>query len=263
MKYLFDICVYNWNQYWGDGLILILLAGAAAFVLIRERRNRAAMLLLGCLLISAGLFFFPVSAGVIRRVIGRGVYWRVLWLIPMIPLIAFGLSSLVVSAKWKALRIILAGLAAAAVIVTGSNVFSVENYQQFSNPEQVPDEVAEIGRKLQEHADGREILVAADDYVATYLRVYDPSIKMIYGRDYQGAASRKDKLIYRYINVWPDTDYVRLCKLAVYNRLDYIVMKKPSEEGKRILAKGRFRIVSRVRNYVILENRRKIQERQV
>ncbi len=257
IKHLFDICVYNWNKHWGDGLILVLLAVCILILLLRERKNKAAMLLLGYSLILAGLFFFPVSAGIIRKAIGKQVYWRVLWVVPLVPFIALGLSSAVMSGKWKWFRGILAAAATAAVIVTGENAFSVENFERLPNPEQVPEVVVSIDRQIRLRSGGEDVLAAADDYIASYLRVYDPSIKMIYGRIHNGAISHNAVWIYKYINTWPYTNYKRLRRRAKLEGLDYIIMREPSDEGKKILARGGFRQVSTEGDYAILENRRK------
>lgn len=260
MLHLFDICVQNWNLYWGSKWILLLLAACILFLLTRERKNTAAMLTLGSLLILISVYFFPFSASVIRRSIGKRVLWRVLWVIPLFPLLALGLTSMVRSAKWKVVRILIAAAGCAAIIATGQNALSTENYRKLSNEEQIPDVVVSIGQQIQSRSDGREVLVAADDYVASYLRIYDPSIKMIYGRYHSGALSNNAIWIYKYINTWPYTDYRRLRRRARLEGLDFIIMQEPSEEGREILSRGGYQVVSAAGDYVILQRQRKSKQ---
>ena len=40
-------------------------------------------------LLALAAFFFPISAWILQKCIGAEVYWRVLWVVPVVPLLAY------------------------------------------------------------------------------------------------------------------------------------------------------------------------------
>ncbi len=65
-------------------------------------------------------------------------------------------------------------------------------YKKVQNVQKIPDEVVSICNLINEQKEeNEEIYLATDDKIASYVRVYDPSIKMPYGRGGKGASGKK------------------------------------------------------------------------
>ena len=92
MKEIIKQTVVFWENYWGDSLMMWLLLAAALFLLIFRRKKKSTRYLLLYLAAVLIVFFCPVTAKIIQKCIGELVYWRVLWLLPTIPVIAVALT---------------------------------------------------------------------------------------------------------------------------------------------------------------------------
>ena len=66
---------------------------AVLYLLIfREKIKKPDTILLVYLVISLAVFFCPITAKIIQKCIGELVYWRVLWIVPSVPVIAFAMT---------------------------------------------------------------------------------------------------------------------------------------------------------------------------
>ena len=76
----------------------------------------------------------------------------------------------------------------AVIGISGKSVWSEENYVQVHNYQKVPDEVAQVCNLISDQLEeGETVCVAADDYLAAYIRVYQPSFYMPYSRAGKGS----------------------------------------------------------------------------
>ena len=81
-------CVRIWNKYWGAGWALIPFLVGAAFLLVFRRKDKEVKNLLLTAVSGVFVFFFPLAAKLMWKFIGMDVYWRVLWIVPVMPLTA-------------------------------------------------------------------------------------------------------------------------------------------------------------------------------
>ena len=86
--------IFWWEQYWGSSWYPYLWAAAFLYLLIfeRKRKNTGYLIAFQCLL--CFLYFCPVTAALIQKCIGGLVYWRVIWLFPVVPALALVVTSL-------------------------------------------------------------------------------------------------------------------------------------------------------------------------
>ena len=213
-----------WNAYWGDGYFQYLLLASGIYLLIRKwkEKNIRALLMGGLLILF--LFVCPITAWIIRKCIGKSVYWRVLWLLPTIPVIAAATADLLKERKWF-LRLILTICFLGAVFFSGKDMFSADNYLRVTNNQQISDTVAQICEIVKQHAGGKKIKLATDDFVASYARVYDASIKMPYGRGGQGAANKRAKKLFRLIS--NGRFYKKMAVYAKRCKCNYLALSMP------------------------------------
>lgn len=248
----------TWNRYWnGSGYWLLLLAAVAVLLLFGRKKSVRELGIYQ--LLAAFAFFFPVSAWVIQKCVGELVYWRTLWLFPVVPAIALAMSLLVKKCRSSLGKGALAALFLALIVVSGTSVWQAGNFVKVGNRQQVPDTVAEISRIVTENRTSKDSLVAADDYLASYLRVYDPSVKMPYGRQARGTSSRPAKALYLEI-MNPEPSYRRIAKRAKVIDCELFVAQVPEEKlgsVRKRLKKYGFTLVGKADGYAVFQDKNK------
>ena len=205
MKEIIDWIVTNWNMYWGDGSFLCLLLAAVIYLIGWKRKKRSVRQALVYLLASLFLFVCPLTAGIIQKCVGETVYWRVLWILPVTPVIALAGAELPEEKHIDFLHSGLAVVFIAAVIICANSLLHSGNYSRTYNYQKVPD-----------------------DHIASYVRVYDPSIIMPYGRRTKGSLDRKSRSLYNAINS-ASPDYGRIAELAADKKCSFISVAIPED----------------------------------
>ncbi len=246
-----------WKQYWGEGLYPYLLFAAALYLFLFHRKKAASRQMLLYTTVFLFLFFFPASAWIIQRCIGPEVYWRVLWLLPVVPLVAYAGTEFV---EGFGKSRILQGTAFLAVIVLivccGKSVWQAGNYTAVHNYPQVPDEAAQVCRLVNEQKETDETLyLAADDYLAAYIRVYDPSIYMPYSRGGKGAAHAASLELYQELSA-PSPNGARVGELAKKLGCNYLTCAALSGEQQALLEQAGYYLLGTMDRYAVykLEN---------
>ena len=85
MREILQNALTSWDKYWDGSIYPYLLLGAALYLLFFEKKRKQAGYLLGYLVITLALMFCPVTAALIEKCIGGMVYWRVVWILPAVP----------------------------------------------------------------------------------------------------------------------------------------------------------------------------------
>ena len=230
MHSVFSHAISIWRLYWSDGYVAHLLAAAVIFLLIFRRKNKrtAQLLLPGALALF--LFFFPPTAWLIMKMVGEDIYWRILWIVPAFPVLAFAGTELV-RARRMLLQPVLALVLCAAIVLTGKSMYQAGNYTLLHNPQQVPEEVPHICAFLHEYAQENGlpyVYAAADDHLATWLRVYDPSILMPYGRYGRDALNVYARALHSRLSA-QDGEYAKITNDAKLLRCRFLIVPGTSE----------------------------------
>lgn len=231
MKEFMEQIVAFWNNYWGEGLVAWLLLAAVIWLLLFRRKKETVKYLLFYLAVSLFIFFCPFTAGIIQACIGENVYWRVLWLAPSTPVIAYAMTEFLRERKklWKPLS--LAGCIA-LIVLCGKGIYQAGNYHPVHNYQKVPDEVAGICNLIKQDAGDTPFMLAADNYIGPYVRVYDPSISMMFNREWRGGYGAGSNRLYLEINA-PVFNYRNIAAVGRGTFCNYLVVKIPNEEQKK------------------------------
>ena len=96
-----------WETYWGSSWYPYLWAAAFLYLLIFERKRKNAGYLIAFQCLLCFLYFCPVTAALIQKCIGGLVYWRVIWLFPVVPALALAMTSLLSRIRKKSLQAVL------------------------------------------------------------------------------------------------------------------------------------------------------------
>lgn len=246
----------NWNRYWNGSWYPYLLLGAVLYLLIFERRKKKTVYLSVYLLLVSFLFFCPVTARVIQKCIGELVYWRVLWIFPVFAVIAAAFTSLAGRIRKKGARAFVVFICLALIVTGGTSVWQAGNYIKVANNQKVPQESAEAAEIIRSLRSSEDAIVAADNVIAPYLRVYDPSIQLAFGRDGRGKRSSKNgKRLYDHLNA-ASPDYENVAKRAILEKCEFLVFAPPQEqreESRQILAEYGYQKVAEINNYDIFQ----------
>ena len=249
MKEILKQSVNFWQSYWGDSLMPWLLLASVLFLVIFRRKKKSTKYLLLYLFLVLVLFFCPPTAKIIQKCIGSLVYWRVLWLLPVAPVIAVAMTEFL-KEREGVIQFILVAVAAVVVALCGKGICQAGNYKLVHNYQQVPDEVAAICEMVKQDARDAEFLLAADNYIGPYVRVYDPSIYMLFNREGRGGTGEGVRQLYLEINA-PVFNYRNIASSGKRLSCNYLVVKIPNEQQKSELELYGYREVGTAGSYAL------------
>ena len=145
---------------WIFPLLLIVLV----FILWKEKDDMRKLLLGVLPLLFLFIYWCPLTGMLFMKLLGENVYWRILWLILIAVLIPYGFCLLIGHLKgWLRQGTFLIGMA--VIVLCGTPLFKSEEFQASTNDYKIPQNV-----------------VAVCDLLP-YIRLYDPSITLEYGRN--------------------------------------------------------------------------------
>ncbi len=252
MKEILEWIVSTWNSYWGTGYYYVLFLLALGYLLIMRNKSREKKWFLAYVVAALLVFLCPVSAEIIGRCLEKEVYWRVLWIVPAAAVIALAGTELVRNRK-RGIRVTVILLFVAAAAFCGKSIWNSQNYEIVHNYQKVPDEVAAICNMIAQDAGGDVVRVASDDHIASYIRVYDPSMLMPYGRSGRGAVSANARKLYLEI-IAPAPNYENIAALAHEEECNYLVIEMENEAQKEILAANGYEEVGMINEYGVFRS---------
>ena len=180
--------------------------------------------------------------------LGLYAYWRILWIVPVIPVVA----SLVpmISEKFgnKWIKGLVVGVGAVAIILGGTFVYQTNRGQfvEAANADKVPWYVAEIADKLLELKDKPRVIV--QDPIGVYIRQYSGEIDTLYGRDMVGYIAYPSKIAKEISEIIsnPEMDTEQISQFMIDDGYDYLVVAN-ERKGKNL------KYVDTVAGYYIYE----------
>ncbi len=179
--------------------------------------------------------------------IGLYAYWRILWIVPVVPIVATVVPAFteryseVAALKnpWKnAGKLLLTLLGVVAVIFGGTFIYETNRGQFYKaeNKSKLPDYVVQIADRLLELEDHPKII--AQDPIGVYIRQYTGKIDTLYGRDitanYIGFPS-DDAITAHSILSNPESDPSKLNTMMLNNGYNYLVMTERNAEGFELI----------------------------
>lgn len=249
-----------WRRFWGEGFFFLPVLAAYIYLALRKRRApfvKELLIFSGLLLM---FFFLPPVYAVIRRMTGESVYWRLLWVLPFFPLTACAAVHLSREAGTVVLRAVLILAACVCIALSGKSILAGNTYERVHNNQQVPDLAAGLCAMIDADREGREVLVAANDTLAAFIRVCDPALLMPYGRAKHGAATREAVWVYTLLNQAPDCDWRLLARKADTAGIDYLIAASPTKKGIRYLRRRGYEILGSVEDSTVFVQRKEYEK---
>lgn len=266
MKDVISNIIFWWQLYWQEGIFQYLLLFAALYLLVFRRRHPGTRQILPYTAAVLFLYICPLSALVIQKCIGASVYWRMLWLLPTVPVIALAgaeyLGSILdhIHINRRLLNILLTLVFILTAALCGKTLLASGDYVKVSNLQKVPEEVAQVCNIVLEHADPEDdvLMVAADEHLASYIRVYDSSIHMPFGRRGKGALTAPQRRLRRLLNA-EKLRYKRIARRAQQADCDFVVVKITESYRPRYMKKNGYKMISQVNTYGIFKRYKVIE----
>ncbi|MDO5422588.1 MAG: hypothetical protein Q4F41_02540 [Eubacteriales bacterium] len=216
------------TMYWGDMRMLLLFAAAVCILIFWKKLGKYRVGLLALLAGLLILVFNPLSQYVWTNVMREHLYWRMFWILPAVPVMAFVMTGLVQSRKkWK--NALIGACVIAAIAVCGQSAYRGANFQKADNRFKLPQEAVMVADYMLTRDGETKALVADELYC--YIRQYTSKVSLLYGRDIIGYTAPVKKgftKIHAAMNAeHPDVEY--LIKKARKYGCQYIVWNSAKE----------------------------------
>ena len=166
------------------------------------------------------VFLCPISYMIYGRISESVTYYRLLWLIPEAQTICYALSKLCASFSGKK-KTVMTICVSLLICACGSLMYRNMYMHPAENMYHVPDYVVDICDAL--HVEGREVQVLVPDEMQQFVRQYDPSICIPYGRQYMLGVYMDEDELRDAMNEEP-RDAEKIGMLATYRFVHYIVV---------------------------------------
>lgn len=169
-----------WQNISGSGVLTALYVCALVFLFFQEKEKYKRILLVYLPAFWIGILFLPITYRIIAEIIDEELYYRFFWMLPMTLVIAYALVQ-AYHLYCGAYKKLLALGTAAVLVFCGDFVYDNWRYSAAENQYHVPQSVVDICDLM--HAEGREVMAVFPSELMQYVRQYDSTICMPYGRN--------------------------------------------------------------------------------
>jgi hypothetical protein len=205
---------------WIFPLLLICILG-----ILWKEKDWTKKILLGILpLVFLFFYWCPVTGMVFMKTLGENVYWRILWLLLLAIIIPYGFCLLIQKAHGLMRNVIFAGCMA-VIIFGGKQVLSDEWFESSVNAYKIPQNVIEVCELLPSN-----IHAMVSNRLMPYIRMYDPTITLEYGRNalgFNGQEEVEGPMANLYVEAQkPEIDLSVLAPLAKSEGCTFLIFSK-------------------------------------
>ncbi len=223
----------------GGALHWLLFLGALAVCFFLGQQERKKLFWPSVMVL---IFFFnPLFYGYVGVRFLGGVYWRLLWMLPVSFVIAYVLTRLVSKLRKNVVRVLAIMLACVCIIVTGKPIFSQETYKESQNVYELPQAAIEISDYVMGRLkEWKETLIVPNELLCS-IRQYSASACLLYGRNAGGFISDigedEEKVYQEMSKEEPDIEVVtrialeKNCRYIVFNTSFHKIPEDLTEYG--------------------------------
>lgn len=213
-----------WQNISGSGMLVALYIVALLYLFFHEKETYKRILLIYLPFFLIAILLLPVTYRIVSTVIDEELYYRFFWMLPMTLVIAYTAVELYHSYRGKYKKIVALCLAL-VIIVSGDFLYDNWRYSKAENAYHIPQKVVDICDLI--HTDGREVMAVFPMELMQYVRQYDGTICMPYGRNLLVEEWEMWHPLYFMLEVY-ETDAKAIFSEAKNYECSYIV----AEEGK-------------------------------
>lgn len=250
--------INNVSAYIGGSGIIWLYLISVIYILIADKHKRTSVIYPTLILML--IVVNPISYQYIWTRLLETTYWRTLWMIPMIAIIAYAMVSIILTAKNYIIKGVIVVAFAAIICFCGDNVYRYDvNFETVQNQYKIPQEVIEVADALNElKKDNENAVVVVDGTLYSYIRQYDTGIRLLYGRDAEGYISSiydNDAKygLYQQVKSNITDKYWFTTALEIFE-VDYFVLKNNVQLDEEYLEEKGYVWTENVSNYKIYKS---------
>ena len=202
-----ETIISNLTDTFANNRFLILYALSLLYLFVFEKEKRR-ILVYPSLMVTF-LVLNPVLYQHVYSHILDTSYWRMFWLIPLIPVVATTAVCLVGHMKHKTLKLLLAVLLCLLIVGNGYYIYHhpLTSYEKATNAYKIPQETIDIIDYMHTIETAPAVILPPDLYL--YAKQYTAYIHLMYGRDAEGYITSiyyEHQLVYYILNGMMDTD---------------------------------------------------------
>lgn len=255
MDQIFGRIVSCYQNYCGNGMQFLLFL-VALFFLAEVKKNKKLYTIINqysyFIMI---IMIFPVTAVIIMDyLIGEEVYWRMFWLLPLPVVIASaGVELINLEKRSKRKKGILIWVLA-TIILCGNFVYDTDTITVAQNMEKIPDQAKQVCNEISCDALSNQIetkKVAVPKQLLSYIRQYDATIDMPYGRNGVKDEENLSENLKKIIDLMDEdeVDYFLLSGYLKQEKCNYLVLEK--EKKSTELEKCGYFQIAKTEEYAI------------
>lgn len=254
MRTALQVALERGVWYIGDGWHYILFLLALIYLIVNRKEKENRKWLAGYSILFGAVYICPVTARIIMKYcVGYLVYWRMFWLLPSSVVIACVAAKL--CTKWKKgwAQLLCMLLLTAVIAFAGENPYvgAEAPYERAVNIQKLPADACQVCDVINEDRgeEGRASAVMPDALVG-YVRQYDASIELVYGR--RSKLKKRRRRIHRQMNR-EEPEFPRLIKMLRKENANYLVYEANEEQNAQIESCG-FKQIGRVGGYIVYKD---------
>ena len=134
-------------------------------------------------------FFNPFFYKYVGTLFLSGIYWRLLWMLPVSFVIAYVLTKLLYRIPKNAVRALMLVIACGCIFVTGVPVFSRTTYRERENLYEIPTAAIEICDYVKSNLENWKETIIVPNELLCEIRQYSSAVGLLYGRNFGGFIS--------------------------------------------------------------------------
>lgn len=177
-KYL-EALKIAYNSMFDNKAYLLMALLALLFLFILNKHTDISKYILYGSIIIILIVCNPLIGYVIAIFIGKGVYWRVFWMLPIVIMIAYSITWCI-QKQDKNKKLAVGIIFTLIIVMCGDYMFSSDNFTIVNNAYKVSDETVAVCNMLL--ADEEDVRAIVPLSLSIEVRQYDASIKLLFGR---------------------------------------------------------------------------------
>lgn len=229
-----DAAFSVWQNISGSGMLLALYVCAMIVLFYTEKETYKRILLVYLPLFWIGVLLLPVTYNVVAEVMDVEVYYRFFWMLPVTLVIAYTAVRVYHMYQGKYRTLVALGLTL-VMVFSGDFVYNNWRYSKAENVFHVPQTVVELCDMM--HTEGREVLALFPEELMQYVRQYDSTICLPYGRNVLVEDWNMNHPLYDMMEA-EVVDCDALGKAAMTYRCAYVVLREARETIGDLTANG-------------------------
>lgn len=176
------LVIQLYNDYFGQGYLSWLFLACFVYLWVAEKEKTRRFYLVYITTALLVFFFCPIVAYIaVRTIFDQETYYRILWLLPIYPVIAYAITKLISDCKGKLQKGIL--MIGGIIVLVTSGVFTYEHptFTRAENLYHIPQAVIDICDRIDLENDWVYVVVPKE--LLESMRQYAENIRMPYGRE--------------------------------------------------------------------------------